>query len=69
MKKITVQEFEKHFDKYNSLAESIEILVVDGNKELYILTPAKKKKTKDMEGIFGLLPENATIGVDPDERG
>ena len=66
---ITSTEFKKNFGKYSKMAEKEEIIVTNHGKEIYILQPMRVKKVKDMESIFGLLPEDATIGEDPNERG
>ncbi|MCQ2798001.1 MAG: type II toxin-antitoxin system prevent-host-death family antitoxin [Bacilli bacterium] len=69
MHTITVTELKKHFDKYNELAKKEEIIVTSHGKPIYFLKPIKAKINDDAMSLVGMLPKNATIGVDPDERG
>ena len=69
MLKITLDEFKNNFDDYSQLGEKEEITITNDGKEVFVIIPYKIKRERDMESVFGLLPENATIGVDSDERG
>lgn len=66
---ITSKELEINFDKYCTLAESEEITVTKNGKPVFVLEPIHLKRLKDVESLFGVLPEDTTFGVDPDERG
>ena len=66
---ITSTEFKKNFGKYNKMAQREEIVVTKNGKPVYTLQPIQIKRVKDMESLFGILPAEATIGEDPDERG
>ena len=61
MKTITSKELELNIDKYSRLAEQEEIMVTDNSgNPLYYIEPYKLKKARDLESIFGVLPEDAT---------
>ena len=66
---ITATELKTNFGKYAKLAESEEIVVTNHGKPVFSLQPIHIKRLKDMESLFGILPSDATCGVDPDERG
>lgn len=66
---ITSTEFKKNFGKYNKMAQREEIIITNHGKPVYTLQPIQIKRVKDMESLFGILPADATIGVEPDERG
>ena len=65
---ITSTEFKRNFGKYNKMAEREEIIITNHGKPIYSLQPIQIKKMKDIESIFGVLPEDATFGEDPYER-
>ena len=66
---ITATEFKRNFGKYNKLAETEEIIITSHGKPIYSVQPISIKKMKDLESIFGVLPEEATFKEDPYERG
>lgn len=66
---ITATELKRNFGKYNELAKREEIIVTSHGKPIYYLKPIREKIYEDAMSLVGILPEHATIGVDPDERG
>ena len=66
---ITATEFRNNFGKYNALAQRETIVITSRGKEIYSLVPQKLKDLNTLLSFVGSLPEGATIGVDPDERG
>lgn len=68
MKKITKEEFYKNFDLYNDLAQKEEIVICSNGKELYTLIPQNIYNLSVFKSMVGKLPNDATIGIDPNER-
>ena len=66
---ITSTEFKNNYGKYALLAEKEEIQVTKRGVPVFTLVPAVKSDLQLLEGFFGTLPSDATIGIDPDERG
>lgn len=66
---ITATELKRNFGKYNELAKKEEIIVTSHGKPIYSMKPIKMKIYDDAMSLVGMLPKNATIGIDPDERG
>ena len=66
---ITATEFRNNFGKYNALAQKETIIVTSRGKEIYSIIPQKLKDLNTFLSYVGSLPNDATIGVDPDERG
>lgn len=65
---ITSTELRNNYGKYVELAQKEEIQVTKNNKVIFTLVPAKKSMKDELESFFGILPEGASIGEDPDER-
>ncbi|MCQ2742567.1 MAG: type II toxin-antitoxin system Phd/YefM family antitoxin [Bacilli bacterium] len=66
---ITATELKRNFGKYALLAEKEEIVVTKRGKEVFSLMPTKIKRYQEAMSLIGILPADAKIGVDPDERG
>ena len=66
---ITATELKRNFGKYNELAQKEEIIVTSHGKAIYTITPMRQKIYKEAMSLVGFLPKDATIGIDPDERG
>ncbi|MBP5216876.1 MAG: type II toxin-antitoxin system prevent-host-death family antitoxin [Bacilli bacterium] len=66
---ITSTEFKNNYGKYAALAEKEEIQVTKHGVLVFTIIPAAKSDVALMQSFFGILPSDATIGVDPDERG
>lgn len=66
---ITATEFKKHFGKYSELAKNEEIIVTSFGKAIFKLIPANSGKVSMAKSLIGILPTNATIGEDENERG
>ena len=56
---ITTTEFKNNFGKYIELGQKEEIKVVRRGQIIFTIVPEKTN----------MLPEDATIGIDPNERG
>lgn len=68
MLEITVTEFRNHFGKYLKLAEKEKIGVTKRGKPCFTIVPAKDSKVEVFKSLFGILPSNASIGIDSKER-
>ena len=66
---ITSTEFKNNYGKYVDLAETEEIQVTKRGLLIFTMVPAVKDDLQLLESFFGSLPKEASIGVDPDERG
>ena len=66
---ITATEFKRNFGKYTDLGQKEEIEVTMHGKVIFTIVPQKIKAYKTFMSFVGRLPEDATIGEDPDERG
>lgn len=66
---ITATEFRNNFGKYNSIAQKETIVVTSRGKEIYKIIPSKLSDLNTFLSFVGRLPKEASIGVDPNERG
>ena len=66
---ITSTELKNNYGKYVALVEKEEIQVTKRGVLAFTMVPAAKSDLALMESFFGVLPSDATIGVDPDEKG
>jgi len=66
---ITATELKRNFGKYALLAQKEEIVVTSFGKFIFKMVPASCEKIKVAESLIGILPKDASIGVDPNERG
>lgn len=66
---ITATEFRQNFGKYNALAQKEMVVVTSRGKEIYTIIPQKARDLEIFMSFVGRLPEDATIGKDPFERG
>ena len=66
---ISISEFKNNYQKYSALAETEEIQVTRNGVLIFTMVPAAKDDSRLLEGFFGTLPKEASIGIDPDERG
>lgn len=69
MHTITIDELERNFDKYKELGQKEVIEVTKNNKIIFSIVPQKIKAYETFISYVGRLPEDASIGNDPDERG
>ena len=69
MYQITTTEFKNNFGKYIDLGEYEEIEVLKRGKVIFRIVPERKKLVEEAKKFIGILPKDATIGIDPDERG
>ncbi len=69
MKTITATEFKRNFGKYALLAKHEELEIVKKGEVLFHTVPPKAPILATFESLLGILPADASIGVDPDERG
>lgn len=66
---ISTTELKNNFGKYIELGQKEEIQVVKRGVIIFRIVPEKLKLVEEAKTFFNLLPEDASIGVDPDERG
>ena len=66
---ISISEFKNNYQKYSALAETEEIQVTRNGVLIFTMVPAAKDDLRLLESFFGTLPKEASIGIDPDERG
>ena len=69
MSKISISEFKNNYQKYSALAETEESQVTRNGVLIFTMVPAAKDDLRLLERFFGSLPKEASIGIDPDERG
>ena len=69
MRTITVTELKKNHNKYFQLAETEEIEVTKKGEVIFTMIPNRKRLGEHLKAFFGILPGEASIGKDPDERG
>ncbi len=68
MYKIDLIELSNNISKYIELAEKEEIQVTRNGNLIFSIVPAKSVLVEKAGSFFGMLPTNATIGVDQNER-
>lgn len=68
MLQVTIKELEEGIDKYIDLGQEEEIRVLDGDKVLFYITPARIKLIHDVESMFGTLPREAYYDDDIDRE-
>lgn len=66
---ITTTEFKNNFGKYIELGQREEIKVVKRGQVIFTIVPEKDALLAEAKSYFNMLPEDATIGIDPNERG
>ena len=66
---ITSTELKNNFGKYIKLAEKEKIEVTKRGVVVFTMVPKRFELGERLEGYFGILPPDATIGEDPNERG
>ena len=66
---ITSTEFKNHFGKYINLAETEIIEVTKRGVTIFTIVPKKYELGERLKNYFGILPKDASIGVNPSERG
>ena len=66
---ITTTEFKNNFGKYIELGQKEEIKVVKRGQVIFTIVPEKDALLAEAKSYFNMLPEDATIGIDPNERG
>ena len=66
---ITSTELKNNYGKYIKLAESEMIEVTKRGVVIFTIVPKRYELGERLKKYFGILPKNATIGEDPDERG
>ena len=65
---VSVTEFRNNFKKYAEIAEKEEICVTNRDKPVFMVTPIKKAMQDKAKSFFDLLPSDAEIGNDSEER-
>ena len=69
MCRITTTEFKNNYGHYIELAEKETIEVTKRGIVIFTMVPKRFELGERLKSFFGCLPEDASIGVDPDERG
>jgi prevent-host-death family protein len=65
---INATEFRNNFRKYVDLAEMEEVKVTRRGKLIFTIVPAKCERIEKAKSFFNMLPKDATIGIDLNER-
>ena len=65
---ISATEFRNNYKKYAEIAEKEEICVTRRDEPIFVIIPFKKAMEAKAKSFFNLLPAEARIGTDPDER-
>lgn len=68
MRTVSVTEFRNNFKKYAEIAEGEEIFVTNRDKPVFMVIPVKKAMQDKARSFFDMLPADASIGSDPEER-
>lgn len=68
MRTISLTELRRHPAKYIKLAETERIDVAKGGVIVFSFLPRRYELGERMKRYFGILPHNASIGSDPNER-
>ncbi|MBR5975429.1 MAG: type II toxin-antitoxin system Phd/YefM family antitoxin [Clostridiales bacterium] len=58
---ITVSEFRSHIGKYSALAATEDVFITRRGKIVAKLCSATDEPTKDVESLFGILPQTTTL--------
>ena len=66
---ISTTEFKNNFGKYIELGQKEEIKVTKRGTVIFTIVPEKENLLAEAESFFNMLPSDASIGTDPDERG
>ena len=69
MRTITSTELKNNYGKYIQLAEKEKIEVTKRGVVIFTMVPKRYEIAEKLKGYFGILPADATIGKDPEERG
>lgn len=66
---ITSTELKNNYGKYIRLAETEKIEVTKRGVVIFTMVPKRYELGEKLKGYFGILPKDASIGIDPNERG
>ena len=66
---ITTTEFKNNFGKYIELGQKEEIKVIKKGQVIFTIVPEKTSLLAEARSYFNMLPEDATIGYDLNNRG
>ena len=66
---ITTTELKNSFGKYIELGQKEEIKVAKRERVIFTIVPEKTALLAEAKSYFNMLPEGATIGIDPNEKG
>lgn len=69
MCRITTTELKNNYGMYVELAQKERIEVTKRGLVIFTMVPKNEEYVDKLKSYFGFLPSNASIGVDPDERG
>lgn len=69
MCKISTTEFKNNFGKYIEMGQKEEVLITKRGIVILRLIPERFSLYEEAKTFLNLLPKEATIGVDPNERG
>ncbi|MBE6133800.1 MAG: type II toxin-antitoxin system Phd/YefM family antitoxin [Erysipelotrichaceae bacterium] len=65
---ITSTELKNNYGKYIKLAETEKIEVTKRGVVVFTMVPKRYELGEKLKSYFGILPKEASIGKDPDER-
>lgn len=65
---ITSTELKNNYGKYIQLAETEKIEVTKRGIVIFTMIPKRYELGEKLKDFFGILPADASIGVDPGER-
>ena len=65
---ITATELKRNMGKYILLGKKERIEVTHRGKAVFVIVPACEEQLKKMYSFVGMVPTDATIGTDPNER-
>ncbi|MEL1136070.1 type II toxin-antitoxin system prevent-host-death family antitoxin [Desulfitobacterium sp. THU1] len=65
---ITATELKENMGKYLALAATEEIIITKNGKSIAMLTSAYEDKVEVAKSLFGILPEEASLGQTREER-
>ena len=66
---ITTTELKNNFGKYIELGQKEVIRVMKRGQVIFSIVPEKEALLAEAKSFFNMLPADAAIGSDPDERG
>ncbi|MBQ7995975.1 MAG: type II toxin-antitoxin system prevent-host-death family antitoxin [Bacilli bacterium] len=66
---ISTTEFKNNFGKYIEMGQREEIKVLKRGRVIFTIVPESLSLLEEAKKYIGMLPKDASIGIDPYERG